>query len=66
MLLDLIEEYDVVLLNEIWGSKWSSYHSDFIEKARNKGFNVVMLLIVTPQLTILIEHRCPERQNCSF
>ena len=50
MLLDLIEEYDVVLLNEIWGSKWSSYHSDFMEKARNKGFNVVMLLIVTPQL----------------
>jgi len=41
MLVQLIEDYDIILLNEMWGCSWSSHHSNFIAKARTKGFNVV-------------------------
>jgi endonuclease/exonuclease/phosphatase family metal-dependent hydrolase len=38
---DLIDEFDIVLLNELWGSPWSSHHARFTATALSKGFDVV-------------------------
>jgi len=40
MLLAILDDYDVVMLNEMWGCWWSSYHTDFFERASERGFYV--------------------------
>ena len=40
-LADLLDDFDIVLLNELWGSPWSGHHGRFTETALQKGFNVV-------------------------
>jgi endonuclease/exonuclease/phosphatase family metal-dependent hydrolase len=40
-LLQLMDNYDIVLLNELWGSPWSGHHGRFTAAAGRMGFNVV-------------------------
>ena len=40
MLLAILDDYDVIMLNEMWGCWWSSYHPDFFERASERGFYV--------------------------
>ena len=40
-LLALIDDFDIVLLNELWGSPWSGHHARFTQEATAKGFHVV-------------------------
>ncbi len=40
-LVNLIDDFDIVLLNELWGSPWSGHHGKFTSEAVGKGFNVV-------------------------
>jgi endonuclease/exonuclease/phosphatase family metal-dependent hydrolase len=40
-LADLLDDFDIVLLNEMWGSPWSGHHGRFTATALAKGFNVV-------------------------
>ena len=37
MLLAILDDYDVIMLNEMWGCWWSSYHTDFFERASERG-----------------------------
>jgi len=37
----LLDDFDIVLLNELWGSPWSGHHARFTGAALAKGFNVV-------------------------
>jgi hypothetical protein len=39
-LLKLMDDYDVVLLNELWGCWWSSFHTHFYQRAIERGFYV--------------------------
>jgi endonuclease/exonuclease/phosphatase family metal-dependent hydrolase len=39
-LLQLMDDFDIVLLNELWGSPLSYHHGRFTAAARRKGFNV--------------------------
>ena len=42
MLVELMQDFDIVLLNEVWACKWSlSTHRNFIGQAIKLGFNVV-------------------------
>jgi hypothetical protein len=40
MLLVMLEDYDVLLLNEMWGCTWSSFHTRFFRRATESGFYV--------------------------
>ena len=40
MLLDKLDDCDVLLLNEMWGCWWSSYHTSFFRQAVERGFYV--------------------------
>lgn len=37
----LLDDFDIVLLNELWGSSWSGHHDRFTATALCKGFDVV-------------------------
>jgi len=37
----LLDDYDIVLINELWGSIWSDHHKKFLSAASCKGFNIV-------------------------
>jgi len=37
----LLDDYDIVLINELWGSIWSGHHRKFLSAASCKGFNIV-------------------------
>lgn len=37
----LLDDFDIVLLNELWGSSWSGHHDRFTAAALCKGFDVV-------------------------
>ena len=39
-LLAMMEDYDVLLLNELWGCWWSSLHTRFFQRATERGFYV--------------------------
>lgn len=39
-LLAMMEDYDVLLLNEMWGCWWSSLHTRFFQRATERGFYV--------------------------
>jgi len=40
MLLATLDDCDVLLLNEMWGCWWSSYHTSFFRQAKERGFYV--------------------------
>jgi len=40
-ILDMAADYDVVLLQEVWGARWSSRHTEFYAAALQLGFDVV-------------------------
>eukprot|EP00960_Hanusia_phi_P057568 763601-Hanusia_phi.AAC.5 len=40
-LMALVRNYDIVLLNELWGCWWSSYHTRFTRQAVEAGYHVV-------------------------
>lgn len=39
-LLKHMDDYDIVLLNELWGCWWSSFHTHFYQRAIERGFHV--------------------------
>ena len=40
MLIEYLDECDVLLLNEMWGCWWSSYHETFFRRAVERGFHI--------------------------
>ena len=46
MLLSFLDDYDVILLNEMWGCWWSSYHLDFFKGAADRGFYICATPVV--------------------
>jgi hypothetical protein len=48
MLLEKLDECDVLLLNELWGCWWSSYHTSFFRRAVERGFYVCVSPVRTP------------------
>ena len=48
MLLKLLDDYDVILLNELWGCWWSSFHTLFFRHAVNRGFFVCGTPVTLP------------------
>jgi len=48
MLLANLDHYDVMLLNEMWGCWWSSFHTRFFQLATERGFYVCASPVLLP------------------
>lgn len=40
-IIDLSQDYDVIVLQEVWGCRWTRRHVKFYDRARAAGFNVI-------------------------
>lgn len=58
MLLKLLDDYDVILLNELWGCWWSSFHTLFLRHAVDRGFFVCGTPVTLPPFNSLCPVAC--------